>query len=386
MNSSHIVRCLDLNSALQRKSVLLLGPRQTGKSTYLSTQLSETPALSISLLDQATYLAWASRPSLLSETVRALKNKDGLVVIDEIQRLPELLNEAHLLIESFGTRFLLTGSSARKLRKNGVNLLGGRALRREMLPLTAWELGDHFDVDRALSQGLLPSLYASNDFHDDAMAYVGTYLQEEIAAEGIARSLPAFVKFLEVAAHCHGRQVNFSTLASDVGVSRVTVQNYFQVIADTLIGEFLEPFKETKKRKPVSTPKFYMFDAAVVRTLRRLGPIVEGSEDYGDFFEHLVHHHLRAFISYKARASTLHYWRSTSNFEVDFILDGRVAIECKATKSPQEKHLKGLKALQAEGTTKRHVLVCLAPHPLVRDGIDILPLSQFLKELWENGF
>jgi len=381
---SNIIRQLDLNEALARKSVLLLGPRQTGKSTFLKNQLSETPDLTVSLLDQTTFLQWTARPSLLQERVAALPRRSGLVVIDEIQRIPGLLNEVHSLIESTQTRFLLTGSSARKLRKEGVNLLGGRALRREMLPFTAWELGKDFDLSRALSQGLIPSLYgtSSADFTDDASAYVGTYLAEEIAAEGLARNLPSFVRFLEVAAHCHAKQINFTTLASDVGVSRVTVQNYFQVLVDTLVGTYLEPFRNGAKRKAVATPKFYLFDAALVRTLLRLGPIAEGSSDFGDFFEHLIHHHLRAFISYRSRDSTLHYWRSTSQFEVDFILDGNIAIECKATQSPQDKHLKGLRALSEEGLMKRLVLVCLVEEPLRREGVDILPLSVFLERLW----
>ncbi len=383
---SSIFRALDLKDALTRKSVLLLGPRQVGKSTLIATQLGIEPDLSISLLDQSVYLDWASRPALLRERIAALKDPSGLIVIDEIQRLPGLLNEIHLAIESLGCRFLLTGSSARKLKRQGVNLLGGRALRRELHPLTAWELGTAFNLTQALSQGLLPSLYDSLEFADEASAYVGTYLTEEISAEGISRNLPAFVRFLEVAAHCHCKQINFSTLASDVGVSRVTIQNYFQVLVDTLIGTFLEPYRGTTKRKAVATPKFYLFDAAVVRTLRRLGPIAEGAAEFGDFFEHLVHHHLRAYISYRSRGSTLHYWRSTSQFEVDFILDGSVAIECKATRSPQEKHLAGLKALQEEGLMRRQILVCLVDAPLRRGDVDILPVRTFLDMLWDGGF
>ena len=384
MHHPSIFRHLELNSTLSRKSVLLLGPRQVGKSTYLKLQLQEVPDLSFSLLDQALYLDWMTHPSGFRQTLLAHPVKSGLIVIDEIQRLPSLLNDIHLLIEEHGLRFLLTGSSARKLRNSGTNLLGGRAAPRELLPFTAWELGESFSLEKALNDGLLPSLYFSDDSEDDARSYVGLYLKEEILAEGASRNLPAFVRFLEVAAHCHAKQINFTSIASDTGVSRVTVQNYFQILSDTLIGDFVEPYQRVSKRKAVSTPKFYFFDNAIVRSLRKMGRVTLGSSDYGDFFEHFLYHHLKAYVSYKNRGGSIHFWRSTSQFEVDFVLNGEIAIECKATSTPSEKHLKGLKALAEEGHMKALLLVCQADRPLLMGKVQVLPWRIFLERLW-NG-
>ncbi len=383
---SRIVRLLDLSAPLARKSVFLFGPRQTGKTTYIDRQITETIAMSLSLLNNAFFHEVSSRPQRLSERIEGLNLRNALVVIDEIQRFPELLNEVHALIESRNIRFLLTGSSARKLKSAGVNLLGGRALSREMLPLTYWELEDDFDMDRCFQRGLLPSHYLSPDVDDDLQSYVGQYLREEIAAEGLVRNLSHFSQFLEMAALCNTKQINFSSLASDVGISRVTVQSYFQIIVDTLIGEFLEPFQKKKRRKTVASPKFFFFDLGVVRFLRRLHLIQEGTNEFGEFFEHLIYHHLRSYISYKNRQSVLSFWRTTQGEEVDFILNDHVAIECKATSSPSAKHLKGLQALASEHSMKHLFLVCRVPEPLKMGDIEVLPYRLFFDRLLAGEF
>jgi predicted AAA+ superfamily ATPase len=382
MNKPNISRLLDLDTPLERRSLFLFGPRQTGKTTHLERQMKTVPALKISLLDSAMFRELTAKPETLRLMVEGQDMRDAVVVVDEIQRCPDLLNEIHTLIETRHLRFLLTGSSARKLRNAGVNLLGGRALRRELYPLTFWELGNQFDVERAFHAGLLPSVYLSNDVTDDLQAYIGQYLREEVAAEGLTRNLSAFSRFLELAAACHGQQVNFSSIAGDVGVSRVTIQSYFQILADTLLGDFIDPLHLSGKLKTVSTPKFYLFDAGVVRAIRRLKHIQEGTLEYGIFFEHLIYHHLRCFISYKSRDSSLNFWRTQKGEEVDFVLDGEVAIECKATANVSEKHLHGLKAIANAHRMRRLILVCRVPHPLRMGEIEVFPLADFLEQLW----
>jgi predicted AAA+ superfamily ATPase len=377
-------RILDLNAAIGRRSVFLFGPRQTGKTTYLTHQLITAPALKISLLDSAMFRELTAKPETLRFMVQGQDLRNAVIVIDEIQRCPALLDEIQTLIEERELRFLLTGSSARKLRSAGANLLGGRALRRELHPLTFWELGDQFDLERAFHAGLLPSVYLGDGVDDDLQAYIGQYLREEIAAEGLARNLSAFSRFLELAAACHGQQVNFSSIAGDVGVSRVTIQSYFQILVDTLLGDFLDPLHLSGKVKTVSTPKFYFFDAGIVRSLRRLKLIQEGTLDYGTFFEHLVYHHLRCFVSYKKRDATVNFWRTHNGEEVDFVLDGEVAIECKATASVADKHLRGLKTFAKSHRMRRQILVCRVSQPLRIGDIEVLPLADFLNKLWEG--
>jgi predicted AAA+ superfamily ATPase len=382
LKNTRIDRMLDLDTPLGRRSVFLFGPRQTGKTTYLEHQMKTTPALKISLLDSALFRELTAKPETLRFMVEGQDLRDATIVIDEIQRCPALLDEIQTLIEERQIRFLLTGSSARKLRAAGVNLLGGRALRRELHPLTYWELGEQFNLDRSFHAGLLPSIYLGDGVDDDLQAYIGQYLREEIAAEGLARNLSAFSRFLELAAACHGQQINFTSIAGDVGVSRVTIQSYFQILVDTLLGDFLNPLHLSGKVKTVSTPKFYFFDAGVVRATRRLKLIQEGTLEYGTFFEHLVYHHLRCFVSYKKRDSTLHFWRTQKGEEVDFVLDNEIAIECKATANVSEKHLHGLKSIANAYRMRRLILVCRVAHPLRIGEIEVLPLANFLDQLW----
>lgn len=376
-----IKRLLNIEKSIARKSLFLFGPRQTGKSYFIKHQLEASPAFSWSLLESKTFAEFTAHPYRIRELIEGAGLKNQLVIVDEIQRCPELLNEIHLLIEKHNMRFLLTGSSARKLRSAGVNLLGGRAIVRELHPLTKWELGEDFNLERAFESGLLPALYTSSDVHDDLQAYIGLYLKEEIAEEASRIQLGQFARFLETAAFCHTHQLNFSALASDVGLARTTIQGYFQVLVDTLLGSFLEPLKLRGKRKVASTPKFYFFDLGVVKHLRKLKLVQEGTSEYGEFFEHLIYHHLICFQSYINRESSLHFWRTQSGHEVDFILNQEVAIEVKASVSISPRHLKGLKALKEEKVMRRYILVCRVPEPLLIDGIEVLPLENFLDQL-----
>ncbi len=376
---AYVRRALDLGALVAKKSHLLLGPRQTGKTALLRRALPE--ARVYDLLDAGMYLALSHRPSRLAEE---LGPKDKVVVIDEIQRLPELLNEVHRLIEERGVRFLLTGSSARKLRRGGVNLLGGRARTMHLHPLTCRELGAQFDLRRALTHGLLPSIYFSDNPRADLQAYMGSYLQQEILAEGATRNLPAFSRFLHVAALCNGTIVNFTNVANDAQVARTTIYEYFGILQDTLLLQELPAWRKTRKRKPLVSSKYYFFDVGVATALqgREARP---GTPEFGASFETYLMHELTSYRDYKS-GEPLSYWRSTSGFEVDFILGDHTAIEVKARENVTPQDLKSLRALAEEKNLKRYLCVSLEPRRRQVEGVVILPYRQFLEALWDGEF
>jgi len=376
---AYVRRALDLGALVAKKSHFLLGPRQTGKTTLLRRALPE--ARVYDLLDAGMYLALSHRPSRLAEE---LGPKDKVVVIDEIQRLPELLNEVHRLIEERGVRFLLTGSSARKLRRGGVNLLGGRARTMHLHPLTCRELGAQFDLRRALTHGLLPSIYFSDNPRADLQAYMGSYLQQEILAEGATRNLPAFSRFLHVAALCNGTIVNFTNVANDARVARTTIYEYFGILQDTLLLQELPAWRKTRKRKPLVSSKYYFFDVGVATALqgREARP---GTPEFGASFETYLMHELTSYRDYKS-GEPLSYWRSTSGFEVDFILGDHTAIEVKARENVTPQDLKSLRALAEEKNLKRYLCVSLEPRRRQVEGVVILPYRQFLEALWDGEF
>jgi predicted AAA+ superfamily ATPase len=312
-----------------------------------------------------------------------VQDRGALVVIDEIQKLPGLLDEVQWLIEERRCRFLLTGSSARKLRHGGVNLLGGRARSRTLHPFVSAELAD-FDLLRALSYGTLPSIYLSDSPEEDLRSYAGAYLREEVANEGLTRNIPAFSRFLEVAALCNGRMLNHTQVANDAQVPRTTVHEYFAILRDTLLGHDLPAWGEARTRKPVATSKFYFFDVGVARQLQGRGALNEKSADFGEALEAYVFHELRAWIDYGGRG-TLHYWRTTSGFEVDFILNESVAIEVKAKPRVGGHDLKGLRAIADDTPVARRLVVSLEERPRKVDGIEILPWRQFLAMLWDGA-
>jgi len=309
-----------------------------------------------------------------------LSAKDKLVVIDEIQRLPELLNEVHRLIESRGVRFLLTGSSARKLRRGGINLLGGRARTKYLHPLTYKELGERFDLTKATERGLLPSIYFSDDPRADLQSYAGSYLQQEIVAEGATRNIPAFSRFLKVAALCNATIVNFTNVANDAQVKRTTVYEYFEILKDTLILYELSAWRKTRKRKPLASSKYFFFDVGVVSTLqgRTFRP---GTPEFGEALETYLMHELTSFSDYVSQES-LSYWRSTTGFEVDFIVGDHTAVEVKAKENVSAQDLKSLRALAEEKQVKRYLCVSLEPRARKIDGVTVLPVHEFLNALW----
>lgn len=374
-----VERWLKLPALLQKKSYFLLGPRQTGKTFLIQQTLSN--ARVYDLLDHSVYLALSQNPGRMAEE---LTSKDRIVVIDEIQRLPELLNEVHRLIESRGVRFLLTGSSARKLRRGGINLLGGRARTKHLHPLTYGELGAQFDLHRAVERGLLPSIYFSDDPRADLQSYAGAYLQQEIVAEGATRNIPAFSRFLKVASFCNGTIVNFTNVANDAQVKRTTVYEYFEILKDTLLLYELPAWRKTRKRKPLASSKYYFFDVGVVSALqgRRFRP---GTPEFGEALETYLLHELTAYSDYVS-GEPLSYWRTTTGFEVDFIFGDHTAVEVKAKENVSAQDLRSLRALAEEKQFERYLCVSLEPRARKVDGISVLPIIEFLQALWNGEY
>jgi uncharacterized protein len=362
------------------ETFFLWGPRQTGKTTLLRETYRDT--VWVDLLKADEYRRYLERPELLREEF-ADRPEPNQVVIDEIQKVPQLLDEVHWLHENRGIRFALCGSSARKVRHGAANLLGGRAMRYSLTGLTAKELGREFDLDRLLNHGYLPRLYESERVQRMLAAYVGDYLKEEIAAEGLVRNLPVFSGFLNAAALSDGDLVNFSNIARDCGVSNNTVKGHFGILEDTLIGRWLPAFTKRPKRRVIGAPKFYFSDVGVVNFLARRGRLEAGGELYGKAFENWVFHELSAYDAYHSTFTDLHYWRLASGIEVDFIVgDMAVAIEAKASSRITSDHLKGLRHLAQNHPLARRLIVCLErKRRRTQDGIEILPYRAFVEEL-----
>ena len=372
-----IARYLDARELLKQRSCFLFGPRQTGKSTLIRHQLADVRTYN--LLDHTLFIRLSRNPALIRE---ALAPQTEIIVIDEIQKMPALLNEVQLMIEEHGVRFFLTGSSARTLRRKGVNLLGGRARSRVLHPFVSAELGDHFRLERALEFGLLPSVYFSDAPAEDLAAYSGDYLKEEVAAEALVRNIGAFSRFLEVAALSHGRMINFSQIASDAQVPASTVREYYGILEDTFIAHEVPAYTETRKRKAISTSKYYLFDVGLARHLQGRRGLPLGTAEYGEAFESFVLQEIKGFCDYHV-LDPPRYWRSKSQFEVDFVV-GELAVEVKAKKAVSHRDLRGLRALREENRLSHYVLVSLEPMARRVDGIDILPWREFLTRLWSG--
>jgi uncharacterized protein len=377
-----INRLLNLNDLLKKKSYFLFGPRSTGKSTLIHQQLNGE-CLIINLLRNEYYRALSQEPQALESIIDAAPQY-SLVVIDEVQRIPALLNEVHRLIEERNINFLLTGSSARKLRKNNVNLLAGRARKANLFPLTSAEIHD-FDLLRYLHIGGLPQVYLSTEPYEELEAYVDIYLKEEIQLEALVRNIPGFSSFLQVAAITNGQIMNFTKLASDIGLPVTTVREYYFILEDTFLGFMLSAFTKTTKRKALSTAKFYFFDMGVSNYLAQIKDVPAQSVAFGGALEHFLVMEIKAFLSYNRLQYDLTFWRSTSGFEVDIIIDGTIAIEVKSCKIAHSKHFKGLLAFKEEELAKRYILVSMDPIPKkLPNGIELMPCTDFLQKLWDH--
>lgn len=367
---------------LGNESCFLWGPRQTGKSTLLKNLFPNSHFYDLLLANEFERLT--RRPSLLREELLAKKNIQGPVIIDEVQKIPQLLDEVQWLIVNKGISFILCGSSARKLKRSGANLLGGRAIRYELHPLVFPEITD-FNLLRALNHGLLPRHYLKESPTPLIHSYVGDYLKEEIAAEGLVRNLPAFGRFLEAAAFSNGEIPVFKNIAGECGVSPPAVKEYFQILEDTLVGKFCPVFQKRPKRRILHSPKFYYFDIGVANFLLKRGEIQIRSESFGKAFEHYIYQELIAHSHYSMKHYPIHYWRTTSQLEVDFILgDHETAIEIKGTEEVSTRHLKGLLAFQEEYKIKEAIIVSLDQRPRKMGTILILPWKEFLERLWKN--
>ncbi|UCG87830.1 MAG: ATP-binding protein [Gemmatimonadota bacterium] len=367
-----------------QETFFLWGPRQTGKTTLLRQRYGG--ARWIDLLKAEEFRRYVARPELLRQEIEAEPvSPRQQIVIDEIQKVPALLDEVHWLIENRGAHFALCGSSARKVRRGAANLLGGRAVRYELFGLTADEIGKAFDLDRLLNSGYLPRIYEASRPNRLLDAYIADYLKEEIAAEGLVRNLPTFSDFLDVAALSDGEIVNFSNIARECGVSSHTTKNHFQILEDTLLGRWLPAYRKRAKRRVIGAPKFYFVDVGVVNRLARRGELLPGSELYGKAFENWVFHELTAYSHYREYDGTLSYWRLASGIEVDFVIgDMVVAIEAKSSAKITRDHLKGLRSLVADfRDVERRIVVCREPKPRkTDDGIEILPATGFVQRLW----
>ena len=364
-----------------KESLFLWGARQTGKSTLLKKMFSDSLWFDLLLTDVFERLQ--RNKSILRETILA-SGTSKPVIIDEIQKIPGLLNEVQWLIVNKNIHFILSGSSLRKILRSGENLLGGRALRYELYPLIYKEIPD-FELLRALTHGLIPRHYISNRPEKLISAYIGNYLQEEIIAEARIRNISSFSRFLEMAAFSNGEIVNYSNIATECGVSAPTVKEYFQILEDTLIGRFLPSFQKRPKRRVIMAPKFYYFDVGVANYLLKRKVVEPGNEVFGKAFEHFIFHELYAHSSYSGLNYPVKFWRTASGMEVDFILgDHEVAIEVKATDNANFRHFRGLKAFSGEYTVKKQILVSNDPMPRFTENIHILPWKEFLDRLWDG--
>ncbi|TNE70789.1 ATP-binding protein, partial [bacterium] len=359
----------------------LWGARQTGKSTLLKSLYPD--ALWFDLLLADNYERLLRQPTYLRETVQANPHIK-YVVVDEIQRIPSLLNEIHWLIENTNVQYILSGSSPRKIVRSETNLLGGRALRYELYPLVSAEIPD-FNLLKALNNGLVPRHYQATHPKRLLSAYVGNYLKEEISTEARIRNIQVFTRFLEAAAFSNGEMVNYSNIASDCGVSSPTIKEYFQILEQSLLGRFIQVYQKNPKRRVIQAPRFYFFDVGVANYLIKRTSIVYKSEAFGRAFEHFIYQELFAHSHYSGLDYPISFWHTASQIEVDFILgDHEVALEIKGTDTVNSRHLKGLKAFMEEYNVKKSIVVCTEPQVRLVDGIWIMPWQVFLTQLW-NG-
>ena len=374
-------RKLNLKLLLNKKSFFLFGPRSTGKTTLIQQSLKNFKLYN--LLDSEVYKRLLKRPKLLEEE-NTNTNINKIIVIDEIQKQSHLLDEVHRLIQEKAYRFLLTGSSARKLKKGQSNLLAGRAWQAQLFPLSWIEI-PQFNLIQYLNRGALPMVYDSKDYKEELDSYVSLYLREEIQNEALTRNVQAFAEFLDLIALSNGQELNYESFSRDLQISPSTFRNYIEILNDTLLGFLLPGWTKSKKRKAISRGKYYLFDLGVTNTLCQRGVIKSNSELFGKAFEHFIILELRSYLSYSRKKLSMHYWRSTSRAEVDLIIGDKLAIEIKSHSLIQDKHLKGLRSLKEEQILKKYIVVSLDKEErITKDKIHIIPWETFLKKLW-NG-
>ena len=376
-----------LNIALPAKqSAFLWGPRKTGKSTFLQSAFPDS--LTYDLLQTDVMIEMAKRPALLREQLLAApaRRLHAPVIIDEVQKVPQLLDEIHWLIEHKRLRFILCGSSARKLIRGRTNLLGGRAWRYEMHPLVSAEVPD-LELLRALNRGLIPGHYLGQEYRRSLDAYVRDYLKEEVFNEGLTRNVPAFSRFFDAMGYSHGELTNFANIARDCGVDAKTVKEYYQILVDTLLGTRVEPYKRRQERQVITkASKFYLFDVGVAGAITKRHLAEARGEQFGRALEHFILMEILAHRSYRGKDYDVQFWRTKSGLEVDFILGrGEVAIEVKGTSRVDHAEFRSLSAFVGEHHPRKALMVCNEPSPRVHEGVEVLPWREFLTRLWSGG-
>ncbi len=366
-----------------KDSCFIFGPRGTGKTAWLKNNLQDSEHLYIDLLDSLTFRTLSAYPENINQRIKT--DFKGWIVIDEVQKIPALLDEVHRLIESKQYRFILTGSSARKLKRKGVNLLAGRAIRYTMHPLTAQELQDAFQLEHALKFGMLPATYNYDDPEGYLATYVDSYLREEVTQEGLTRNISAFARFLEVASFSQGSIVNTSEIAREVGINRQVIQSYFTILEDLLLAHWLPAFTKRAKRRLLTSKKFYYFDVGVYQHLRPKGLLDSSNEIAGASLETLFYQSALAIIAYNKLNYQLYYWRTTAGVEVDFIAHGEnalLAFEIKHSKTIHTKMLTGLKHFKQDYPMAKCYILYLGTQTLhLADGITAVPFTEVLFKL-----
>ena len=367
----------------RRQSAFLWGPRKTGKSTYLKERFPQS--LVFDFLDTDLVLEFSKRPALLREQLLA-KDPSVLkhpITLDEVQKVPHILDEVHWLIENKGLQFILCGSSARKLKRGQANLLGGRAWRFEMFPLVSAEMED-INLLRALNHGMIPDHYAQDEYQKSMKAYTTDYLKEEVFAEGLTRNIPAFSRFFEAMGYSHGQLTNYSNIARECGMDSKTVKEYYQILEDTLLGTMIAPFKKRQSRQVINqAPKFFLFDVGVAGALANRHLMEERGELFGQALEHFIFMEIRAHSSLRELNYDINFWRTKSGLEVDFVLGrGEVAIEVKGAHRVDRKELRPLMAFREEYAPRATLVVCNEKVERIHDGIRIMPWRVFLADLW----
>ena len=376
-----IKRCVHI-AISEHRAFFLFGPRKVGKTTYLKAQFPD--AKYYDLLDTRLQARFLRTPYLLREEVLAEKFK--IVIIDEVQKVPALLDEVHWCLENTDTRFILCGSSARKLRHGAINLLGGRAWHEDMFPLTSAEISD-IDLLRALNHGTIPQHYESAHPTRFLEGYVLDYIQQEIQAEAQVRQVPIFSRFLEVVAVTNGELINYENMARECGVSAKTIREYYQILEDTLLGYRLPPWKKRKQKPLIESSKFYLFDTGLTRALRDMIVIQPKTHEFGKAFEHLMVNEIRAYLAYTHTHKKLSFWRTRTHEEIDLIVgDMDCAIEFKAKDHVLKEDTKAFDRLFQEWSPKKSIVVSLdETKRLLSNHVLVMPWRLFLSDLWAGN-
>lgn len=368
------------------QSAFLWGARKTGKTTFLKNRFPNS--VLIDFLKTDTYLEYLKTPSLLRERILAMDENllSQPIILDEVQKVPHILDEVHWLIENRGLSFILCGSSARKLKRGHANLLGGRAWRYLMVPLTFAETTES-NLLKILNQGLIPSHYQASEANcrKSLKAYLSDYLIEEVFNEGLTRNIQAFSRFFDALGHCQGEMINYANIARDCGVDAKTVREYFYILEDTLVGSMIYPYTKRKSRELITQmPRFYLFDVGVAGYLSRRVIQEEKGEQFGRAFEHFIYMELQAYNHYAEKDVEIRYWRTKAGQEVDFVLGDTVCIEVKGSDLVKPSDLRGIAAFKEECNPEMAIVVCNEKEPRLSGDIRIMPWRMFLEQLW-NG-